>query len=84
MVIWLVGLVGMKSIELSPRVTIDKVSLVWHFLIFSISNFWVGRAGLQTIGWSITKRLNSMWGCKSDLHTKFQLYRTKIDKVIFE
>ena len=54
---------------------------LWHFKIFSISNFWVGRAGLQNID-RITKFLNSMRGRESDLHTKFQPNRTEIVKVI--
>ena len=49
--------------------------------IFSISNFWVGRADLQNIGWSITKLLNSMRVRETDFHTKFQTNRTKIAKL---
>ena len=65
-----------------------RAQLLSTFL--SISNFWVGRAGLQNtiykilycIGQSITNFLDFMRGRTSNLHTKFQPNCTNIAKVI--
>ena len=42
----------------------------------------VGRAGRRKNGPTTTKLLSMIWGCKTDLHTKFLPNRTNLAKVI--